>query len=109
MYVFVLTWDPLSVFLLTAAMGNSSDLFIGETYSGDFSSTPVQVWKLILNGRVCSVELCCEPLKTFRKLHLTCHFPLNQRRQQQAQSLGRLIKQLSCHSDCLPNLVEEWL
>lgn len=36
MYVFVLTWEPLSEFLLTASMGNSSDLFIDEGYSGDF-------------------------------------------------------------------------
>lgn len=35
MYVFVLIWEPLSVFLLAAAMGNSSDLFIGKAYSGD--------------------------------------------------------------------------
>lgn len=36
MYVFVLTWEPLSVFLLAAAVGNSSDLFIGKACSGAF-------------------------------------------------------------------------
>lgn len=41
MYAFVLTWEWLSEFLLTAAMGNSSALFIGEASSADFSSTPV--------------------------------------------------------------------
>lgn len=64
MYVFVLTWEPLSEFLLTASMGNSSDLFIDEAYSGDFfHQLPCQMWKLILKGRVCSVELCCEQLE----------------------------------------------
>lgn len=90
-------------FFLTAVMGYSSDLFIGEAYSGDFSSTPVSsvetdpegqsvlCWALLWTTWDAAFWMSYKPLPTF------------QRRQQQAQSLGSFVKQLSCHSDCLLN------
>lgn len=110
MYVFVLTWEPLSEFLLNSFkfLLNLLQQWVTLLISSFVKPTQVifhqllcQVWKLILNGRVCSVKLCCELLQ--RCSFLTSYFPFNQRRQQQAQSSGRLINQLSCHSDCLLN------
>lgn len=90
-------------FFLTATMGNSSDFFIGEAHSGHFSSTPlssvethpegqsVLCWALLWTTWDAAFWMSYKPLSAF------------QRRQQLTHSLGRLIKQLSHHFDCLLN------